>query len=125
MCVSLTPVLFHITTVIIEIYLQCFIESVSLRDIGKPTSPVEISSPNSLYLKAVEGAHNGSALTRTTSELTNSKRKKNSHKTTYSLLIKILDLVYPILCSFYNSENGEHNTNKNKILKIKTQILTK
>ena len=62
MCVSLTPVLFFITTVIIEIYLQCFTESVSLRDIGKPTSRAEISNPSSLDLKAVKGAHHGSAL---------------------------------------------------------------
>ena len=62
MCVSLTPVLLFIVTVIIEIYLQCFTETVSLRDIGKPTSRLEISSPNSLHSKAVKGAHLGSAL---------------------------------------------------------------
>ena len=74
MRVSLTPVFFFKTTVIIEIYLQCFIESVSLRDIGKPTSRAEIGSLSSLYNKAVKGAHNGSALTGATSELTNSNR---------------------------------------------------
>ena len=74
MCVSLTPVFFFITTVIIELRLQCFIESVSLRDIDKPPSRAEISSPNSLYLKAVKGAHNGFALTDATRELTNSNR---------------------------------------------------
>ena len=61
MCVSMAPVLFFITTVIIEIYLQCFSESVSLRDIGKPTSRAEKSSSSSLYLKAIKRAHNGSA----------------------------------------------------------------
>ena len=62
MCVSLTPVLLFIVTVIIEIYLQCSTESVILRDLGKPTSRVEKSSPNSLHHKAVKGAHLGSAL---------------------------------------------------------------
>ena len=84
MCVSLNPVLFFITTVIIEIYLQCFTESVSLREIGKTTSRAEISSSSSLYLKAVKGAHNASALTSATSELTNSNHKKNLSKTHYS-----------------------------------------
>ena len=79
MCIPLTPVLYFIITVIIEVYSQCFIESVSLRDIGNPTSRAEISSPSSLYFKAVKGAHIGSALTGATSELTNSNRKKNSH----------------------------------------------
>ena len=63
MCIPLTPVLLFITTVIIEVYLQCSIEPVSLRDIGKPTSRAEISSSNSLYIKAVKGDHIGSALT--------------------------------------------------------------
>ena len=67
MCILLTPVLFCITTVFIELHLQCFIESVNLRDLGKPTSRAEISSPSSLYLKAVNGAHLGSALTGATS----------------------------------------------------------
>ena len=62
MCILLTPVLYFITTVLIECYLQCFTESVSLRDIGKPTSRAEISSPSSLYFKAEKGAHLGSAL---------------------------------------------------------------
>ena len=62
MCVSMTPVLFFITTVIIEMNLHCFTESVSLRVIGKPTSRAEIGSSSFLYLKAVKGAHNGSAL---------------------------------------------------------------
>ena len=70
--------------------LQCFTELVSLRDIGKSTSRAEISSPSSLYFKAVKGAHIGSALTGATSELTNSNRKKNSHKTHFSLLRKKL-----------------------------------
>ena len=68
--------------------LQCFTELVSLRDIGRPTSRAEMSSPNSIYLKAVKGAHLGPALTGATSELKNPYRKKNSHKTHYSLLRK-------------------------------------
>ena len=48
MCISLTPVLYFLTTVIIEVYSQCFTESVSFRDIGKSTSSAEISSPSSL-----------------------------------------------------------------------------
>ena len=62
MCIPLTPVLYFLTTVIIEVYSQCFSESVSLRDIGKSTSRAEISSPSSSYFKAVKGAHIGSAL---------------------------------------------------------------
>ena len=86
MCIPLTPMLLVLITVINIIHLSCFTESVSLRDIGKPTSRAEISSPSSLYLKAVKGAHIGSALTGVTSELTNSNRKKNSHKTPLFLL---------------------------------------
>ena len=62
MCVSLTPVLLFIVTAILEFYLQCFTESLSLRDIGKLTSLVEISSSSALYLKAEKGVINGSAL---------------------------------------------------------------
>ena len=62
MCIPLTLVLTLLYIVIIEVYLQCFTESVSLRDIGKSTSRAEISSPRSLYFKAVKGAHIGSAL---------------------------------------------------------------
>ena len=62
MCILLTPVLTLLYIVIIEVYLQCFTESVSLRDIGKSTSRAEISSPSSLYFKVVKGAHLGSAL---------------------------------------------------------------
>ena len=57
MCIPLTPMLYFLTTVIIEVYSQCFIESVSLRDIGKFTSRAEISSSSSLYFKALKGAH--------------------------------------------------------------------
>ena len=70
MCIPLTPVLYFLTTGIIEVYSQCFTESVSLRDIGKSTSRAKIGSPSSLYFKAVKGAHIGSALTGATSELT-------------------------------------------------------
>ena len=66
MCVSLTPVLFFLTTLIIEICVRCFAEWITLRDIGKPTSRAEINcSPSSLYLKALKGTHNGSALVQT------------------------------------------------------------
>ena len=92
MCIPLTPVLYFLTTVIIEVHPQCFSESVSLRDICKSTSRAEISSPSSLFLKAVKGAHIGSALTGATSELTNSNHKKeltqntlfSSEKTIYN-----------------------------------------
>ena len=73
MCILLTPVLYFITTVIIEVYLHCFADSVSLRDIGKHTPRAEISGRSSLYLKAVIGANIESTLTGATSELTNSK----------------------------------------------------
>ena len=83
---TLTPVVTLLYIVIIEVCLQCFVESVSLRDLGKPTSHAEISSPNFLYLKAVKGAPIGTALTGATRELTISKRKKNSHETEFFLL---------------------------------------
>ena len=63
MRILFTLVLYFITTVIIEVYLQCFTESVSLRDIGKPTSRAEISTPSTLYHKAVKRSHLVSALT--------------------------------------------------------------
>ena len=88
MCIPLTPVLCFLYTVIIEVYTQCFTESVRHRDIGKSTSRAEISRSSSFYFKAVKGAHIGSALTGATSELTNSNRKKNSHKTPFSLFKK-------------------------------------
>ena len=75
MCIPLTPVLYFLTTVIIEVYSECFTESVSLSDIGKSTLRAELGSPSALYFKAVKGAHIGSALTGATSELTNSNRK--------------------------------------------------
>ena len=53
MCIPLTPVLTLLYIVIIEVYLQCFTALVSLRDIGKPTSRTEKSSPSFLYFKAV------------------------------------------------------------------------
>ena len=76
MCIHLTPVLNCITTVIIEGYRLCLIDSVSLRHIGKLTSRAEICNPTSLYLKAVKGAHLRSALSGATSDLTKSNRKK-------------------------------------------------
>ena len=82
MCIPLNPVLTLLYIVIIKVYLQCFTESVSLRDIGKPTSRAEISRPSSLYFNAGKGAHIGSALTGATIELTNSIRKKNYIKNT-------------------------------------------
>ena len=64
MCIPLTPVMYYITTVIIEVQLLAFIdiELVGLRELGRPTSRAEISSPNSSYHKAVKEAHLGSAL---------------------------------------------------------------
>ena len=59
MCIPLTPLLFTIITVIFEVYLQCFTESVSLRVLGNSTSRAEISSPNSLYFKALQWAQLG------------------------------------------------------------------
>ena len=64
MCIPLTPVLILLHIALIEVYLQCFTESVNLRDFGKPTTRVEMSSPSSLYFKAVKGAHLGPALFR-------------------------------------------------------------
>ena len=93
MCIPLTPVLALLHIVTFDVYLQCFTESVSLRDIGKPTSRAEISSPNSLYFKAAERAHIGSALTGATSELTNSNRKKTHTKHTILSREKNLEIV--------------------------------
>ena len=88
MCIPLTPVQCFLYTVIMKVYTTCFIESVTLRDIGTSSLLAEIGSPSSSYLKAVKGAHIGSALTGATSELTNSNSKKNSQKTPFSLLRK-------------------------------------
>ena len=122
MCVSLTPVLTLLYIVIIEVYLQCFTESVSLRDIGQPTSRVEKSSSSSLYLRAVKRAHNKPDLTGATSELTNSNRKKNSHKTHYSLLReKHSSYLYNfILLLHLKLRKREHKPNKNKTFNTKT-----
>ena len=62
MFLSLTPVLTLLYIVINEEGLQCFTESVSLRDIVKPTSRAEKGSPSSLFFKSVKVAHFGSAL---------------------------------------------------------------
>ena len=75
----MTPVLSFLTTVIIEVYSQCFTESVSLRDVGKSTSRAEISSPSSLYSMAVNGALSGSALL-TQLLLTNYLRKQRHNE---------------------------------------------
>ena len=62
---TLTPVLTTILYAVnIEVFPQCFTESVSLRETGKSTSRAEISSPISSYLKAVKGALLWSALGR-------------------------------------------------------------
>ena len=60
MCILLTPVLYFITTVIIEAYYLCLIESVSLRDIGKSALHAEISSSSSLFFKVLKRAQLGS-----------------------------------------------------------------
>ena len=117
MCIRLTPVLCFLYTVIIELYTQCSTESVSLRDIGKSTSRAEISSPSSLYFKAVKEAQIGSALTGATSELKNSDRKKNSHKTAFSILRKkSRTRLHSLLLIFYLKfkEKGEHKPQQNK-----------
>ena len=111
MCVLLAPVLYFVTTVIIDFYLQCFTESVSLRDITEPTSRAEISSPSPLYFKAVKGAHLGSALTGATRELTNSNRKNNSNKTPFSLLRKkIRTRLHSFLYFIYLKRQKKGNT---------------
>ena len=61
MCIPLTPVLLFKITFKIEVGLQCIIESVSLRDIVKPTSGAELRSLTPLYFKAPERADLGSA----------------------------------------------------------------
>ena len=124
MCIPLTPVPYFLTTVITEVYSLCFIESVSPRDIGKSTSRAEISSPSSLYFKAVKGAHIGSALTGATSELTNSNRKKNSHKTPFCLLrkklrIRIHSLLFFIYLKFKKKGNTAPIKQKLRIFKQK------
>ena len=121
-CLPSTSVLYFLTTVIIEVNSQCFTESVSLIDIGKSTSRAEISSPSSLYFKAVKGAHIGSALTGATSELTNSNRKKNSHKTPLSLLrkklrIRLHSFLFLIYLKF--KEKGNTAPTKQKLLTFK------
>ena len=91
MCIPITTVLFLITTIILEVYPLCVSESVSVRYLGKPTSRPEII-PNSLFLKAVKGAHLWSTLTGATSGLTNSNRKKRSQKTQPSFLKRNFEL---------------------------------
>ena len=49
MSIPLTPVLYYIITVIIQVYLERVTESVNQRELGKHTSRAEISRPNSLY----------------------------------------------------------------------------
>ena len=115
MCLPLTPVLYFLTTVTIEVYSRCFSDSGGLRDIGKSTSRAEISSPSCLYFKAVKGAHIGSALTGAFSELTNSNRKKNSHKTPLSLLrkkirIRLHSFLLFIYLKFAHSPNKTKTT---------------
>ena len=127
MCIPLNLVLTLLYIVIIEIYLQCFTDSVILRDIGKPTSRAEISSPSSLYFKAVKGAHIGSALTGATSELTNSNRKMNLHKTPFSLLRKKLRTrLHSFLLFIYSKLKKKGNTTPiKKTISIYPQKLIK
>ena len=115
MCTLLTPVLTLLYIVKIEVYLQCFTESISLRANGKPTSRgAEISSPSSLYFKAVKGKL-WSALTGATSELTNSSLKKNSLKTHYSLLRKKLrNSLYDLLIFLHLRLRKKGNTTPTK-----------
>ena len=119
----MTPVLYFLTTVIIEVYSQCFTESVSLRDIGKSTSRAEISSPSSLYLTTVKGAHIGSALTGATSGLTNSNRKKElTQKTLFSFEKKTFKTrLHSFLLYIYIKFKKKGNTapTKQKLLILK------
>ena len=122
MCIPLTPVLLFITTVIIKVYLQCFIESVSLRDVGKATSRAEISSPNSLYLNAVKGALSGSVLTGATSELKKSNHKKNSPKTQLPLLKrKLRASLYIFYLHIYSIKFRKKETLSQQNKKIKNR----
>ena len=128
MCIPLTPLLYFLTIVIIEVYTQCFTESVSLRDIGKSTSRAEISSPCSIYLKAVRRAHIRSALTGATSELTNSNRKMNSHKTHFSLLKKQFRTrlrSFLLSISIKLKKRGKTTPTKQKLLIFKQEITKK
>ena len=61
MCIPLTPVLYFLTTVIIEVTLSV-LQSQLVLEVEVSLSRAEISSPSSLYFKAVKGAHIGSAL---------------------------------------------------------------
>ena len=120
MCIPLTPVLTLLYIVIIEVHLKSFTELVSLRDIGKPTSSAEISSPSSLSFKAVKGVRIGTALTGATSELTNPNRKKNSHKAHYFLLrTKLRNRLHSFLPFLYPKFRKKGNTNPTK-----TKLLT-
>ena len=70
-----------------------------------------------MYFKAVKGAHMGSALTVATSELTNSNRKKDSHKTQVLFLKEKLRASFYTLIIMYKlnlKEKGNQNLNKNK-----------
>ena len=58
---TLTPMLTLLEAVIIEVFIQCFTESVIMRELGKPASSAEISSPNALYRRAVKRAQRGSS----------------------------------------------------------------
>ena len=58
----LTPVLFPLVTVLIQLISLCLAESVSQIDLGKSTSRAEISSSSYPTLKAVNRAHIGAAL---------------------------------------------------------------
>ena len=53
---TLTPVISILYTVLFEVFLHCFIDSVSLRELGKSTLGTELSNPNSLYPNALTGA---------------------------------------------------------------------
>ena len=114
----MTPVLYFITTVLIEVYLQGYTESIRLRDIDKPTSSAEICSPSSLYLKAVKAP----ALTGVTSELSNSNRKKNPQKTHYSLSRKKLRTSLYNFIIFLHLKFRKRGTQSHKILQKITKV---
>ena len=122
---TLTPALNMWFAVINEVFLDCFSESVSLRELGESNSCTKISSYNSLYLKAVKRALKGSALTGSTSRLSNSNRKENSHKIKFFLLQRNLKLKLSIVAPLYTPTNVNKNHNPFQKLKIYSMYLDK
>ena len=57
MYIPSTPIVYTITNVSIEVYLQCFTDSVSQIELGKSTSLSEKRSVNSVCFKAKKSPH--------------------------------------------------------------------